>query len=150
MLWSPFSFFWHLPMGWVWLGRHCGTKLYPTHLWGDCQGLLEVDWTCAQYCGRIFLVYKCLLCRALGMQKFCIKAHLKCITRWNIGWYTLNTASTMLLGMEGRDDRDRDDSLSRLSLHLPQGGRDKMTLCHLVLGAGSGRMTGDRQFSCIG
>ena len=90
MLWSPFTFFWHLPMGWVWLGRHCGTKLYPTRLWGDCQGLLEVDWTCAQYYGRIFMVYKCLLYGAWGMQYICIKAHLKCITRWNFGWYPLN------------------------------------------------------------
>jgi len=55
MLRSPFGFFWHLLMGWVWLGRHCGTKLYPTQLWGDCQGLLEVDWTCAQYFGEKFL-----------------------------------------------------------------------------------------------
>ena len=29
-------------------GRHCGTKLHPTLLWGDCQGMLEVDWTVAK------------------------------------------------------------------------------------------------------
>ena len=46
-------------MGWVWLGRHCGTKLYPTRVWGDCQGLLGVDCEGAQQRGRSFILNFC-------------------------------------------------------------------------------------------